>query len=141
MIIYRCRQEIIKAPDTGRYIVRKGDYVQVINNAKYSGQYMAWTEENTGSAILPKGTKLLHTSDTKLTAFCEKETCFFTDDRGTGYIYLVTLLEDVHVEYYGYEEVRFEITPNNIQIQYMGYRGKSKLTDYVYKDFTLPINI
>lgn len=121
--------------------MKKGDYIQILSNAKYSGQYMSWTEEKTGSGILPKGTKLLHTSDTKLLQFREKETCFFTDDRGTGYIYLVTLLEDVEVEYYGYEEVRFEITSNNIQIQYMGYRGKSKVTNYEYKDYTLPINI
>lgn len=121
--------------------MKKGDFIPVKSNAKYSGQHMAWREECTGSAVLPKGTKLLHRSDSKLTEFCEKETCFFTDDRSTGHIYIATLLQDVEVDYYGYEEVRFEINSLNVQIQYMGYRGKSKATGYVYKDFTLPIEI
>ena len=119
--------------------MKKGNLVSVKGNGKYAGQDMGWSEPCTGFDTLKAGTKLLHTSDKKLSEFAEKETCFFTDDRGTGHTYLVTLKKDIEVEYYGWEEVRFDIDESNIEIKYMGFRGYDKNYDYI--DKTLKIEI
>lgn len=74
-------------------IMKKGDVVLVTNVAKYSGQDMDWTEPKTSAGTLPKGTILYHTSENKLTAFAPKETCFYTDKRGSNHMYTVELLE------------------------------------------------
>jgi len=116
--------------------MKKGDYVIVSENAMYNGQDMKWTEKRTKTKVLKTGTKLIHCSDAKLTSFVEKETCFFTSDRGNGHVYVVTLTKDIIASMYGSEEARIEINTNNVTIQYAGWRGKSKKTKYAYKDYT-----
>jgi len=119
--------------------MKKGDLASIKKNAKYVGQYIRWSEPCTGFDTLEAGTKLIHTSDRKLSGFTEKETCFFTDDRGTGHCYIITLKKDIEVEYFGSEEVRFDIDDSNIEIQYVGFRGYNN--DYHYVDKTMKIEI
>jgi len=99
--------------------MKKGDYIKISTDAKYSGQDMGWTEEVTGRETLPAGTILHHYSDDKLSAFYPKTTCFFDEDIPGGHCYLVMLKKDVQVVRYGYE-VRFEISNDNCKIQYTG---------------------
>ena len=99
--------------------MKKGDYIKITDDAKYSGQDMRWTEECTGTETLPAGTKLYHFSDSKINKFLSKETCFFLDDDGLGHCYIATLKKEMTVNVFS-TEVRFDITPGNCSIQYVG---------------------
>ena len=99
--------------------MKKGDYIKISEDAKYNGQDMRWTEEQTDEKVLLKGTTLFHCSDSKIKEFYPKETCFFEDDLCTEHSYLITLLRDVKVRVYG-NEVRYRMNEFNSKIQYLG---------------------
>ena len=99
--------------------MKKGDYVKITNTAKYSGQGMRWTEIRTETITLPIGTRLYHFSDNKINEFLSKETCFFLEDNGLGHCYIATLKKEMTVNVFS-TEVRFDITPGNCSIQYVG---------------------
>lgn len=117
--------------------MKKGDFVEIKIDAFYPGQDINWTELCTGKKNLKEGTVLYHCSDIKIKAFFPKVTCFFTDNRGSGHIYKITLLRDVWAEEYGAEEVRFKLETNSVKIKYLGWRGRSKKTKFKYKDYTI----
>jgi len=114
--------------------MKRKDFVPVTETAKYAGRTMNWTEECTGNITIPAGTKLYHFSDTKLNALRPKTTCFYTDDRGTGYCYVLTAEKDYNVPSFGSEEVRIDLTEKS-RIQFVGrvyvktYYEKQKIWD------------
>lgn len=103
-----------------------------------------WLEEQTDTRILKEGTKLYHKSDELIDFFEAIETCFFTDDRGEGHCYIVTLTDDITVDYYDEEEVRFTPDFTNCKAEYVGFAGRNKENGYKYtdsRDFNKPISI
>jgi len=98
--------------------MKKGDFVTINENQKYSGQDMRWTEQVTGTTTLKSGTKLYHFSDRKLIGFFPKETCFFLTKKSFGHVYEMTLKEDTNVRLYS-DEVRIDIDEND-KIKYIG---------------------
>lgn len=112
--------------------MKKGDYVDVTDNAKYSGQDMAWTEPITRQITLKKGDILYHFSSKKLTSFLNKTTCFFLNDVGIEYCYILKIEKNMTVDAYC-DEVRIELQ-EGVQLQYLG--KKIKEIDYSRKELT-----
>lgn len=99
--------------------MRKGAYIQIKENGKYSGQDMNWTERKTSSKIIDSEVKVYHYSDTKLNVFRAKTTCFFDTKKSVeGHVYELTIPVGTYVEYYD-DEVRINLT-ENMKIRYIG---------------------
>lgn len=122
--------------------MKRGDLIKISKNAKYKGQFMNWTEEHTGKALLKAGTKLYHSSNKRINEFLTKETCFFFNVTAPGYTYCLLLDEDVEVNVYD-DEVRLMLT-ENMKMYYIGEKKYSHFQPYnekypqfgecVYKD-------
>jgi len=99
--------------------MKKGDMVLVSDRARYNGQDMKWTEECTGMKLFKKGTKFYHWSDTLLSLFLNKETCFFdTRDSGKNYCYEYTLKEERKLPTFC-DEVRINLGKKD-EIRFLG---------------------
>ena len=76
--------------------MKKNDFVNVTESARYTGQDMSWTEEITGKTTYKKGHTFYHFSDTKLKSFVPKTTCFFSENKTIpGFCYTLTLNQDI----------------------------------------------
>jgi len=100
--------------------------IKIDGKKDFARQY-GYSENPTGTKILKKGTKLIHGSYYKINSFAPIETCFTPYEWAMnyglgieGYTYLVTLKQDIEVECYTEDEVRFEITKENVDIYYVG---------------------
>jgi hypothetical protein len=99
--------------------MKKGNRVNVNDQAAYSGQFMDWTELTTGRKKYKKGHIFYHYSDSFLKEFKSKITCFCdTNKIVDGYCYALILKKDIEIETYG-DEVRFDIDENS-EIIYLG---------------------
>jgi hypothetical protein len=111
--------------------MRKGNKVNITENAYYAGQDMKWTEPKTNEYILKAGTKLYHRSDLKINEFLEKTTCFSIEESSEGHIYVAILKKDIFVEEFGEdEEVRFEINNDNVEMIYVGTKVRVRTEDH-----------
>ena len=112
--------------------MKRGDKIE-IKKTKCPHQRMAWTETYTGRKTLPAGTKLYHFSYSMISSFCsEHTTCFFFEKKGLEYCYVATLKKDVVVDCFDDDEVRFQISADNVEIHYIGrriYLGEGKVRD------------
>ena len=120
--------------------LKKGDKVQVTNNAKYSGQDMDWTETFTGIKTIGKGGEwVTHLSYKKIKEFVSKKICvtpkqhsdsYFDsnatkkevtlEDYYTRHLYSIYLPEGTEVETYSDDEYRFDLDDEFLII----YSGK-----------------
>ena len=99
--------------------MRKGDTVKVRSSAKYTGQNMDWTEILTGVEVLTEDLKVYHCSDTKLTAFVPKTTCFFdSKDLMEGFVYEYVIPAGSKIEKFC-SEVRVALTTDD-ELRYLG---------------------
>lgn len=107
-----------------------GDRVEIKENAKYTGQDMAWTETRTSSEITRESIKAYHYSDKKISSFVPKITCFFDSfsDFIEGYIYEVTIPKGCHVNRYD-SEIRVELN-EEMSLKYIGRNQRN----YDYKN-------
>jgi hypothetical protein len=111
--------------------MKKGDFVKVKENADYSGQDMAWTEEKTGKNTYGKGHVFYHFSDSKLNGFYPKTTCFYDEEKTIpGHCYAYILDRDINIETYC-NEVRLNLkeTDNLIYLGKVTYER-----DYTKKE-------
>lgn len=101
--------------------MKKGDMIQVKQNAKYDGRTMNWTETRTATKKLESGT-FFHVSGTKLQAFLPKETCFADKKYGEGYYYAMKIIAPVIVDFYDDDEIRIDLEEysENVEIYYIG---------------------
>lgn len=119
-----------------------GTKIKVIESAKYSGQEMAWTETFTGTVVLEKAAKFLHTSETLLKSFRAKQTCFSSEEIlnslvslstkeerakiGNGkvarkkYCYVIELPAGTEVETFSNDEIRVDLEEGT-ELTYVGY--------------------
>jgi len=100
--------------------------IKIKGTKDFTRQY-GYSENCTGKIILKKGTKLIHGSYYEIDSFAPIETCFTPYEWAAkyglgieGYTYLAILKKDVEVECYTEDEVRFEISDENIEMEYIG---------------------
>lgn len=96
-----------------------GDYIQIKENGKYSGQNMEWTEklisvEKTSAPVI-----LYHSAEDKIKEFRAKQTCFHEGYAINGHVYALELPAGVEIERYQGREVRVNLT-EDMKIRYLG---------------------
>lgn len=99
--------------------MKKGDFVEIKENGKYSGQDMGWTEIMTSSEVTKSEFTVYHYSDKKLNEFRQKETCFFDEKiKIEGHVYELTIPAGTYIERFD-NEIRVELE-SNLKIRYIG---------------------
>lgn len=127
--------------------MKKGSKIQVLENAKYNGQDMLWTEPFTGTKKIGKdGEWVTHTSSNKIKEFRAKEICVHPYEHSISsfesnttkkevtskynweiFVYAIFLPEGTIVDTYSDDEYRFELTEEfNIFFAGTIYEAKGK---------------
>lgn len=114
--------------------IKKGQKMPWMQKKEYITRLYGYSEQPTSESTLPAGTKLFHGSYWKLNGFASCMTCFTPEQWAyknglgiSGYTYIAILKKSIPAIWFGDDEIRIEISPENCDMYYLGTVRRGKI--------------